>query len=117
MKDKSVNDMSQHVLVVEDYADLRAVVVSALSSEHYRCDEVANSDDAIAMLRSHHYGTVLLSTRMPIADDPVVQYLLAEDANHQTKVILMADPDQQTDDYAALTKPFGLEQLFARMKM
>ena len=116
MTENKIQDMSQHVLVVEDYADLRAAVVSALSSAHYDCDEVANSDDALKMLRDHRYGTVLLSTRLPIADDPVVRYLLAEDAAHQTKVIVMADPDQQTDDYASLMKPFGCEQLLARMK-
>lgn len=111
-----VQDMSQYVLVVEDYADLRSVLVSALHRAHYRCDDVGNSDDAIVKLREHRYGTVLLSTRLPIADDPVVRYLLAEDAQHMTKVIVMAEPDQQTDDYRALVKPFNSDELVAKLR-
>ena len=49
-------------------------------------------------------------------DDPVVRYLLPEDASHKTKVILMTDPEQQTDDYRALTKPFNNEQLVAQLR-
>ena len=115
MKDEPVQDMSHNVLVVEDYADLRAALVSALLRAHYTCDESVTSEDAVAKLRSHKYGAVLLSTRMPIADDPVVRYLHAEDATGKIKVIVMTDPDQPTEDYPSLVKPFNYEQLFAKL--
>ena len=111
-----VQDMSHNILVVEDYADLRAALVSALHRAHYTCDDVGTSDDAIVKLREHRYGAVLLSTRMPIADDPVVKYLAIEDAQHRTKVIVMAEPDQQTDDYRALMKPFNNDELVAQLR-
>lgn len=112
-----VQDMSHNILIVEDYPDLRAALVSALHRAHYTCDDVANSDAAIEMLQSHRYGAVLLATRLPIADDPVVRYLLAEDAQHRTKVIVMAEPDQQTDDYRALVKPFNNDELVAQLRV
>lgn len=111
-----VQDMSHNVLVIEDYPDLRAALVSALHRAHYTCDDVANSSDAIVKLREHQYGAVLLATRLPIADDPVVRYLMTEDAQHRTKVIVMAEPDQQTDDYCALMKPFNNDELVAQLR-
>lgn len=111
-----VPDMSHNVLVVEDYADLRAALVSALHRAEYTCDDVANSADAIEKLQAHQYGAVLLATRLPIADDPVVRYLMTEDAQHRTKVIVMAEPDQQTDDYRSLMKPFNNDELVAQLR-
>jgi len=108
--------MAQNVLVVEDYADLRSALVSALHRAHYTCDDVASSDEAVAMLREHQYGAVLLATRLPITEDPVVRYLLAEDASHRTKVIVMTDTEQSTEDYRSLTKPFNNEQLVAKLR-
>lgn len=117
MKDKSQRDVSHNVLVVEGYADLRAAVVSTLAQADYRCDDVESSDAAVAMLRQHQYGAVLLSTRLPIAEDPVVTYLLAKDAGHRTKVIVMADPDQPTENYCALTKPFNRDELLMQVRV
>lgn len=108
--------MSSNVLVVEDYADLRTALVSALSRAQYTCDEVRTSEDALRLLRDNRYNTVLLSTRMPIGDDPVVRYLLAEDASKSTKVIVMTDGEDETDDFPSLAKPFNYEQLFATLK-
>jgi DNA-binding response OmpR family regulator len=108
--------MFQNVLVVEDYEDLRVALVMALRRAHYTCDVVENSADAVLKLREHQYGAVLLATRLPIADDPVVRYLLIEDAQHETKVIVMAEPDQQTDDYRSLMKPFNNDELVATLR-
>ena len=104
--------MSATVLVVEDYADLRAALVSTLAREHYVCDS-AQSRDAVAMLRDHDYNTVLLAPRLPIADDPVVQYLAAH--GHPSRVILMMDSDSSQDEFRKLEKPFNREQLVAQL--
>ena len=108
--------MSHNVLVVEDYPDLRAALVSALHRAQYTCDDVATSADAVEKLQEHQYGAVLLATRLPIADDPVVRYLLSEDAQKRTKVIVMAEPDQPTDEYRALMKPFNSDELVAKLR-
>ena len=108
--------MSHNVLVVEDYPDLRAALVSALHRAQYTCDDVATSADAVEMLQEHQYGAVLLATRLPIAEDPVVRYLLTEDAQKRTKVIVMAEPDQATDEYGALMKPFNNDELVAKLR-
>ena len=112
IKSTVVQHMSHNILVVEDYADLRTALVSALVRAHYTCDCVGSSEDAVEKLREHKYGAVLLATRLPIADDPVVRYLHAEDSTGRTKVIVMSEPDQATDDYRSLVKPFNYEQLF-----
>lgn len=88
----------------------------ALKRAQYTCDVVENSADAVLKLREHQYSAVLLATRLPIADDPVVRYLLIEDAQRETRVIVMAEPDQQTDDYRSLMKPFNHDELVATLK-
>ncbi|HEX9161456.1 MAG TPA: hypothetical protein VF980_07080 [Thermoanaerobaculia bacterium] len=109
--------MSPNVLVVEEHADLRSAVVSALKREHYVCDGVRSSDEAVAMLRDHHYAAVLLAPLLPVNEDPVVRYVLAHDPAEMPTVILMADPGapESAGNYATLVKPFNREQLIAEM--
>ena len=107
--------MSDSILVVEDYDDLRSAVVSVLSRAHYACDAVASSQDALVKLREHDYAVVLLSTRMPITEDPVVQYL-AHSLHGGTRVILMTEPEQPTANFHALLKPFDPAALLAEIE-
>jgi DNA-binding response OmpR family regulator len=109
---KVVPDMPD-ILVVEDYADLRSALVSTLVRAHYHCDGVRNSDDAVTKLREHRYGAVLLTPRLPISEDPVVRYAMA-DPSHAPKIILMTEGESD-DEYRSLTKPFNNEELFAKL--
>ena len=106
--------MSATVLVIEDYADLRAAVVSVLSRAHYVCDSVETSE-AVERLRTHRYATILLAPKLPVSDDPVVRYLA--DHGEAGRVILMTDPDSDpVQDYRTLSKPFNREELLTQIR-
>lgn len=53
------------VLVVDDDADLRMSVATALSENHYNVDQAANGEEAVNRVRSHRYDLVLLDVNMP----------------------------------------------------
>ena len=110
--------MKPTVLVIEDYKDLRLAIADALERNHYECDAVESSEDAIVKLRDHDYTAILISPRLPIADDPVVHYLAEHRPGDVAKVIVMSDPATPTGDCRGLLeKPFTNQQLIAMIKL
>ena len=106
--------MRPTVLVIEDYEDLRLAITQALERNHYGCDAVKSSEDAIAALRDHEYEAILISPRLPIADDPVVHYLAEHRPGDVAKIIVMSDPATPTGQCRGLLeKPFTNQQLLA----
>src|SRR5689334_3316424 len=53
------------VLVVDDDADLRLSVTSALSDNHYLVDQAKDGEEGINRVRAGHYDLVLLDVNMP----------------------------------------------------
>ena len=53
------------VLVVDDDADLRLSVASALSEHHYRVDQAQDGEEAVNKVRAMRYDLVLLDVNMP----------------------------------------------------
>ena len=109
--------MQRSILVVEDYADLRSAIVSTLERHDYSCASVAGSDEAVEWLREHEVSTILLSPRLPIADDPVIRYLKAIHPDEIEKVIVMSDPATPSGGCELLEKPFTNDELFARLEI
>lgn len=106
------------MLVVEDYADLRSAIAQTLVRKDYACDAASSTDEAIGMLRQRHYGAILLSPRLPIKDDPVLQFLETSQPEELSKVILMRDPsldDEDDSDCRSLLKPFNNDELFSKL--
>jgi two-component system, NtrC family, response regulator AtoC len=56
------------VLIVEDEADLRALVVESLSSEGFAVAEAADSAEAQERLKAFAYDAVVIDLRLPDAD-------------------------------------------------
>jgi DNA-binding response OmpR family regulator len=108
--------MSPSVLVVEDYTDLRAAIAEALERGHYTCDQTSSAG-AISKLRENRYSTILLAPTLPITDDPVMHFLLEEQPDQVSKVVLMTDPDREDEagSTKVLLKPFNNEQLLAKI--
>ncbi len=104
------------VLVIEDYADLRSMIADTLALGHFNCDQAATAEDAIAKLREHHYAAILLSSRLPIAADPVMHFLHEQQPDEARKVIVMAEPEQSTEQCPVLLKPFNRDQLFDQLQ-
>jgi two-component system response regulator HydG len=53
------------VLVVDDDADLRLTVSSALSENHYMVDQARDGEEAVNRVRAGNYNLVLLDVNMP----------------------------------------------------
>src|SRR3954464_1525643 len=53
------------VLVVDDDADLRLSVTSALSENHYLVDQAKDGEEGVNRVRAGHYDLVLLDVNMP----------------------------------------------------
>ena len=111
--------MPQSILVVEDYADLRSAIVTALLRHRYSCEQVKSSEEAIEKLRDKHYSAILLAPMLPISSDPVMHFLVEEQPDQLAKVVMMGDPEMEDDAGAAdrpvLLKPFNDEQLCAQI--
>ena len=108
--------MSPSVLVVEDYADLREAIASALSREKYECVCASSSEDAVVKLRDNEYSAILIAPRVPIAEDPVIHYLAENKPGEMRKVIVMSDPGTVTAGCTLLAKPFTNAAMMARIK-
>jgi two-component system response regulator HydG len=53
------------VLVVDDDADLRLAVTSALSESHYKVDQARDGEEAVNRVRAGKYDLVLMDVNMP----------------------------------------------------
>jgi DNA-binding response OmpR family regulator len=111
------------VLVVEDDAGLRDVLVLGLTDEGYQVDAVEDGDDAIDQLRWYEYDVAVIDWRLPGAQG--VDIVAWARRHHRPTALLMltardAPPDRITgldagaDDY--LVKPFDFGELLARIR-
>ena len=97
--------MSPRVLIVEPYADLRASIAAILRREHYTCDTAASADAARAELGQSDYQYVIVELDM--AD----QLGLVK----SPMIVLTDTYVQGTGSVASLRKPFGRDELMARL--
>ncbi len=110
------------ILFAEDDADIRKWVAVALASEGYTVRTVADGEAALAAYAQRRPDLLLLDIMMPRRDglavcaeirktDPALPILMLTARNTQRdKVIGLG---LGADDY--MTKPFGMEELFARI--
>jgi DNA-binding response OmpR family regulator len=115
--------MAMRVLVVEDAARLREIVLQRLREEGYAADGAATGADAVALAGAVSYDAIVLDLRLPDMDgfdvcsqlrsrgciSPILM-LTARDGLHDRVHGL----DLGADDY--LTKPFEFPELFARIR-
>ena len=112
-----------HLLLVEDDAQLRRALALTLRARGYQVTEAQDAAAARTQLRRRTCELVVLDLGLPDADGLVVlQELRAQDARLPV-VVLSARRDQSdkvsaldagADDY--LTKPFGIDELLARLR-
>src|SRR5919205_3919219 len=111
------------ILVAEDDAGLREVLVLGLEDQGYYVDAVDRGDDAIDQLKFYEYDVAIVDWRMPGAEGiDVVRWARR---NRRPTALLMltardtpADRikglDSGADDY--LVKPFDFGELLARVR-
>jgi two-component system KDP operon response regulator KdpE len=111
------------VLVIEDEPQMRKFIRASLASHGYRVLEAERASDGIRMLTSNNPELVLLDLGLPDGDGidlarqvrewsrvPII--VISARGREDDKVAAL---DAGADDY--LTKPFGVNELLARMRV
>jgi two-component system copper resistance phosphate regulon response regulator CusR len=111
------------ILVAEDDAGLRDVLVLGLSESGYHVDAVERGDDAIDRLRWYDYDVAVIDWRMPGASGiDVVSW--ARRHERPTAILMLTARDAPADRIAGLdtgaddylVKPFDFGELLARIR-
>jgi two-component system response regulator QseB len=111
------------VLVIEDDADLRAMLVDLLRDSGYVVEDAADGEGGLRLGRGHRYDVVLLDRRLPAMDGLDVIARLRNDGIDTPVLILSAAAtpadrvsglDAGAEDY--LVKPFDIDELMARLR-
>ena len=111
------------VLVVEDEAPVRRFLRAALESHGYRLVEAATAREAEQLAPGHNPDLVLLDLGLPDGDGLEVARRLREWT--RAPIIVLSARGREEDKVAALdagaddylTKPFGVAELKARMRV
>ena len=111
------------ILIIEDEAPIRRFLAPTLGNQAYQVLQATTAAEGIAMARSHNPDLTLLDLGLPDQDGlkvledirswsrrPVI--ILSARSQERTKVKAL---DLGADDY--LTKPFGAEELLARIRV
>jgi len=111
------------VLVVEDEAKLRSLVVKGLKAEGYTVEEADNGSDARKRITMGSFDALVMDIMIPGRDGLSLLRLLRKEGNH-TPVIMVTARDTHeekleglnagADDY--IVKPFYVDELVARLK-
>ena len=111
------------VLVIEDEVKLSNLLTRALKSERYSVDTALDGEEGLEKALKNEYGMIILDIMLPKKDGLTICKELRARQIHTPIIILTARSTQEdrilgldlgADDY--LLKPFGLEELFARMR-
>ncbi len=111
------------VLVVEDDAPVRNLIVTTLKTHDYRYLTAKNGTEAIMMASSHNPDVLFLDLGLPDMDGIAVIRQVRSWSNIPIIVISARSDDTDkiealdagADDY--LTKPFSVEELLARLRV
>ncbi len=115
--------MSLRVLLVEDDAHVRQFICEALAVEGFEVLTAASLSEARALLRHGGAGLVLLDLGLPDGDGEALLREVRQQASLPVIIVSARDQELQkiqlldagADDY--LTKPFGVGELLARIRV
>ncbi len=106
-----------HILVVDDSAQIRALLVEALQQAGYRVHAAANGAEALAIVERDHVDLLLLDLMMPqMSGWTVLQYLSQCSPPVPRVIVISAAVNLRGVQgaplvIATLRKPFDLEHL------
>ena len=111
------------ILVVEDDAPVRNLIVTTLKTHDYRYLTAASGSEAILLASSHNPDVVFLDLGLPDLDGIDIIRQIRAWSNMPIIVISARSDDADkiealdagADDY--LTKPFSVEELLARLRV
>ncbi len=110
------------ILVVDDDPQIRRVMRATLSAHHYEVTEARNGEESLERFREVMPDLVLLDMNMPGMDGLETCRTLR--AGSEVPIIIVSVRNTEKDKVAALdagaddyvTKPFGMEELLARIR-
>jgi two-component system KDP operon response regulator KdpE len=129
MRDPSLNDASEDkltsplILVIEDDSQIRRFLRATLTNQGYKLLEATTAQEGMNQVGLRHPDLIILDLGLPDKDGLDVTRSLREWSS--TPIIVLSARDQEGDKVAALdagaddylTKPFGTEELLARMRV
>jgi len=118
-----LNALEPLVLIVEDEAPMRRFLRAALSARSFRVAEAASAREGIVAITAEQPNIVLLDLGLPDMDGIEVTRGLREWTD--VPIIVLSARGRESDKVAALdagaddylTKPFGVDELLARMRV
>lgn len=111
----------KHVLVIDDEADIRISVKTALESGGYEVDCAQNGDEGLAMSAIHQYDLILLDIMMPgtpvrdiipkITETPIAFLSVVRTSEAEKSALL-----GQKNIKVFIQKPFSITDLIQQVK-
>lgn len=111
------------ILVVEDDASIRSVLVRGLTEEGFAVDQAADGEEGLRKASDPAYDLVILDLVLPKKDGrAVLRQLRSQEVSTAVLILTARDAvpdrirglDDGADDY--LVKPFAFEELLARIR-
>ena len=108
------------VLVVDDDADIRSLLVGVLADEGYEAQSASNGREALALLERWPADAIVLDLMMPVMDGwTFVENLRARDKRIPIVVLSAATElprhSQKLGALDFMAKPFDIESLLPRI--
>ncbi len=114
--------MAKTIMIVDDSASVRKLVIEYLTEEGFRVVQADNGKNAIFVARYEKPDLILLDIMMPEMDG--YEFLRAYRKERNTPIILLTAKLDESDKVVGLelgaddyiTKPFGMRELVARIR-
>lgn len=115
---------SEHILVVEDDANILELIRYNLAQKGYKVTSVSTGENALITVGANKPGLVLLDLMLPGIDGLKICELLKKDENTKDIPIIMVTAKGEEDDVVKglesgaddyITKPFSVDVLLARI--
>ena len=112
-----------HILVIDDEPQILRAMRTILTEKQFRVTTARNGEEGLALAATAEPDLVILDLGLPDMDGVEVCRRLREWT--QTPIIILSVRDSERDKVAALdmgaddylTKPFGIEELLARVRV
>ena len=113
----------KNILIIEDEKKIRRYLQLELEHEKYSVDTAQDGEEGIEKFKNNFYDIILLDLMMPKFSGEEVCKIIRKTSNIPIIVLTAKDQtlnkvellDRGADDY--LTKPFEIEELFARIRV